>query len=96
MQANIVRVNQSFEIWKACQNHPQGDNPSFGSHFALEIKTESTATYYGTRNKLYDFLSKTDNFATCRDIVYILPHMSLRNNKLQKYISVVENALEIV
>jgi adenosylmethionine-8-amino-7-oxononanoate aminotransferase len=38
MQANIVRVNQ-FGIWKACQkSSASSDNPSFGSHFALEIK----------------------------------------------------------
>jgi adenosylmethionine-8-amino-7-oxononanoate aminotransferase len=62
MQANIVRVNHShLNLKSVSKSSASSDNPSFGSHFALEIKTESTATYYGTpRNKLYDFLSKTE------------------------------------
>jgi hypothetical protein len=89
MQANIVRVNHShLEFEKRVKNHPQVVTTSFGSHFALEIKTESTATYYGTlRNKLYDFFyRKRSNFATCRE--YCLYFTSLfTEQQLQKSIS---------
>jgi adenosylmethionine-8-amino-7-oxononanoate aminotransferase len=55
MQANIVRVNHSHWNLKSVSKIIRKCN-QFWSHFALEIKTESTATYYGTlRNKLYDF-----------------------------------------
>jgi adenosylmethionine-8-amino-7-oxononanoate aminotransferase len=95
MQA-IVRVNQ-FGIWKACQkSSASSDNPSFGSHFALEIKTESTATYYGTlRNKLYDFFYRKRILRPVGNIVYIYLLMSLRN-KVKKVYQVVEECLEIV
>ena len=69
-----------------------------GVIFALEIKTESAASYYGTlRNKLYDFF--IENGVILRpvgNIVYILPPYVITDEQLQKVYQVVENALEIV
>jgi adenosylmethionine-8-amino-7-oxononanoate aminotransferase len=98
MQANIVRVNHShLEFEKRVKNHPQVVTTSFGSHFALEIKTESTATYYGTlRNKLYDFFyRKRVILRPVGNIVYILPPC-LPNSSCKKVYQVVEEALDVV
>jgi adenosylmethionine-8-amino-7-oxononanoate aminotransferase len=69
-----------------------------GVIFALEIKTESSASYYGTlRNKLYDFF--IENGIILRpvgNIVYILPPYIITDEQLEKVYQVVENALEIV
>jgi adenosylmethionine-8-amino-7-oxononanoate aminotransferase len=69
-----------------------------GVIFALEIKTENQASYYGTlRNKLYDFF--IENGVILRpvgNIVYILPPYIIENEQLQKIYNVVENALDIV
>jgi adenosylmethionine-8-amino-7-oxononanoate aminotransferase len=69
-----------------------------GVIFALEIKTESSVSYYGTlRNKLYDFF--IENGVILRpvgNIVYILPPYIITDEQLQKVYQVVENALEIV
>ncbi|MFV8363819.1 adenosylmethionine--8-amino-7-oxononanoate transaminase [Flavobacterium sp. ZT3P35] len=100
MQANIVRVNHShLEFEKRVKNHPKVVTTRvLGVIFALEIKTESTATYYGTlRNKLYDFF--IENGVILRpvgNIVYILPPYVITEQQLQKVYQVVEEALEIV
>ena len=69
-----------------------------GVIFALEIKTESSASYYGSlRNKLYDFF--IENGVILRpvgNIVYILPPYIITDEQLQRIYQVVENALEIV
>jgi adenosylmethionine-8-amino-7-oxononanoate aminotransferase len=69
-----------------------------GIIFALEIKTESSASYYGTlRNRLYDFF--IENGIILRpvgNIVYILPPYVISDAQLQKVYEVVEKALEIV
>jgi adenosylmethionine-8-amino-7-oxononanoate aminotransferase len=63
----------------------------------LEIKTESTATYYGTlRNKLYDFFIENGVFLRpVGNIVYILP-LCHYGTTVAKVYQVVEEALEIV
>lgn len=100
MQANITRVNKShLDFQKRIKNHPKVTTTRvLGVIFALEIKTESSASYYGTlRNKLYDFF--IENGVILRpvgNIVYILPPYVISDKQLQKVYEVVENALEIV
>jgi len=100
MQTNIIRVNQSHLAFeKLIKNHPKvAKTRVLGVIFALEIKTESQASYYGTlRNKLYDFF--IENGVILRpvgNVVYILPPYIIENDQLQKIYDVVENALDIV
>jgi adenosylmethionine-8-amino-7-oxononanoate aminotransferase len=100
MQANISRVNQSHLAFKKrIENHPKVTTTRvLGVIFALEIATDSAASYYGTlRNKLYDFF--IENGVILRpvgNIVYILPPYVMTNKQLDKVYEVVEKALEIV
>ena len=100
MQANIIRVNKShLDFQERIKNQPKVTATRvLGVIFALEIKTESSASYYGTlRNKLYDFF--IENGVILRpvgNIVYILPPYIITDEQLQKVYQVVENALEIV
>ncbi|MNF51181.1 Adenosylmethionine-8-amino-7-oxononanoate aminotransferase [compost metagenome] len=100
MQANISRVNQKhLEFLERIKNHPKvSTSRVLGVIFALEIKTESSASYYGTlRNKLYDFF--IENGIILRpvgNIVYILPPYIITDEQLQKVYQVVEKALEVV
>ena len=100
MQTNIARVNQShLEFQKHIEKHPKVTTTRvLGVIFALEIKTENQASYYGTlRNKLYDFF--IENGIVLRpvgNIVYILPPYIITDSQLQKIYEVVESALEIV
>jgi adenosylmethionine-8-amino-7-oxononanoate aminotransferase len=100
MQANLSRINRShLEFEKHICAHPKVTTTRvLGVIFALEIKTESTASYYGTlRNKLYDFF--IENGVVLRpvgNIVYILPPYIITDEQLQKVYKVVENALEII
>lgn len=100
MQANISRVNQKhLEFLEHIKNHPKVSTARvLGVIFALEIKTESSASYYGTlRNKLYDFF--IENGIILRpvgNIVYILPPYIITDEQLHKVYQVVEKALEIV
>ena len=100
MQANIFRVNKSH---LAFQNRISSHSKVvttrvLGVIFAMEIKTESQASYYGTlRNKLYNFF--IENGVILRpvgNIVYILPPYVITDAQLQKVYEVVEKALEIV
>jgi len=100
MQTNIERVNQShLKFQKHIEKHPKVITTRvLGVIFALEIKTESQASYYGTlRNKLYDFF--IENGVILRpvgNIVYILPPYIIENDQLQKIYTVVEKAIEII
>jgi adenosylmethionine-8-amino-7-oxononanoate aminotransferase len=100
MQRNLVRINSShLDFQKRVENHPMVTATRvLGVIFALEIKTESSASYYGTlRNKLYDFF--IENGVILRpvgNIVYILPPYVITDAQLQKVYEVVEKALEIV
>jgi adenosylmethionine---8-amino-7-oxononanoate aminotransferase len=100
IQDNITQINKShLAFQKQIKNHPKIKTTRvLGVIFALEIKTETQATYYGTlRNKLYDFYIK--NGIVLRpvgNIVYILPPYIITNQQLQKVYEVVENSLEIV
>lgn len=100
MQANIERVNANHLTFeKRLQSHPKVVTTRvLGVIFALEIKTESAASYYGNlRNKLYNFF--IENGVILRpvgNIVYILPPYVITDEQLEKVYQVVENALEIV
>jgi adenosylmethionine---8-amino-7-oxononanoate aminotransferase len=100
MQQNLIRINKShLDFKKRVENHPVVTATRvLGVIFALEIKTETSASYYGTlRNKLYDFF--IENGVILRpvgNIVYILPPYVITETELQKVYEVVENALEIV
>ena len=100
MQANLVRVNaKHLAFEKRVQSHPKVITTRvLGVIFALEIKTESAASYYGNlRNKLYNFF--IENGVILRpvgNIVYILPPYVITDEQLEKVYQVVESALEIV
>ena len=69
-----------------------------GVIFALEIKTESQESYYGSmRNKLYNFF--IENGIILRpvgNIIYILPPYIITDIQLEKVYATVEKALEII
>ncbi|QBN19146.1 adenosylmethionine--8-amino-7-oxononanoate transaminase [Flavobacterium nackdongense] len=100
MQDNIARVNKRhLEFQKHIESHPKVTTTRvLGVIFALEIQTETAASYYGSlRNKLYDFF--IENGVVLRpvgNIVYILPPYVITDEQLQKVYQVVEKALEIV
>lgn len=100
MQAHLVRVNSNHLVFQdKIKQHPKVETTRvLGTIFALEIKTEGAASYYGTlRNKLYDFF--IENGVILRpvgNIVYILPPYIITDSQLQKTYQVVEEALEIV
>ena len=100
MQNNINRINKRhLDFQKHIKSHPKVTTTRvLGVIFALEIQTESAASYYGSlRSKLYDFF--IDNGIILRpigNIVYILPPYIITDEQLQKVYQVVEKALEIV
>ncbi len=100
MQDNIARINKRhLTFQKHIESNPKVTTTRvLGVIFALEIVTESSASYYGSlRNKLYDFF--IENGVILRpvgNIVYILPPYIMTDEQLQKVYEVVENALEIV
>ncbi|MBC7749689.1 MAG: adenosylmethionine--8-amino-7-oxononanoate transaminase [Methylotenera sp.] len=100
MQANIARVNQNhLNFQERIKKHPKVTATRvLGVIFALEIKTEGAASYYGSlRNKLYDFfIEKGVILRPVGNIVYILPPYIITDEQLDKIYQVVENALEIV
>jgi adenosylmethionine-8-amino-7-oxononanoate aminotransferase len=100
IQQNIQTVHQSHLAFETkIKNHPKVKTTRvLGVIFALEIKTETQESYYGTmRNKLYNFF--IENGVILRpvgNIVYILPPYIITENQLQKVYQTIENALEIV
>ena len=100
MQANLVRVNaKHLAFEKRVQSHPKVVTTRvLGVIFALEIKTESAASYYGNlRNKLYNFFIESGVILRpVGNIVYILPPYVITDEQLEKVYQVVESALEIV
>jgi adenosylmethionine-8-amino-7-oxononanoate aminotransferase len=97
MQANIIRVNKShLDFQKHIEHHPAVVTTRvLGVIFALEIKTESSESYYGSlRNKLYDFF--IENGIILRpigNIVYILPPYIITDAQLQKIYDVIAKSL---
>ncbi|SHG64838.1 adenosylmethionine-8-amino-7-oxononanoate aminotransferase [Flavobacterium micromati] len=100
MQDNLVRVNQKhLDFQKKVENHPRvATTRVLGVIFALEIKTETNESYYGTlRNKLYNFfIANGVILRPVGNIVYILPPYIITDEQLQKIYDVVEDALEKV
>ena len=100
MQDNLLRVNKShLAFQKKIANHPRVlTTRVLGVIFALEIKTESSESYYGTlRNKLYNFF--IENGVILRpvgNIVYILPPYIISEKQLDRIYQVIQNALESV
>lgn len=100
MQANIQRINESHLAFeKVIKSHPKVKTTRvLGVIFALEIKTNSEESYYGTlRNKLYDFFIESGVILRpVGNIVYVLPPYIITEVQLQKVYSTIEKALEIV
>ena len=100
MQHNISRVNQShLNFEQKIKSHPKVTTTRvLGVIFALEIRTETQESYYGTmRNKLYNFF--IENGLILRpvgNIVYILPPYIITEQQLEKVYETIEKALEIV
>lgn len=100
MQNNITRINtQHLAFAQKMKAHPRVKTTRvLGVIFALEIKTDSTESYYGTmRTKLYNFF--IENGVILRpvgNIVYILPPYVISNEQLERVYKVVEDAVEMV
>lgn len=100
MQQNLERINQShLQFQKKIENHPKVKTTRvLGVIIAIELKTESQESYYGTlRNKLYDFF--IENGVILRpigNIIYILPPYIITNNQLNKVYETVEKSFNII
>ena len=100
IQNNIKQINHShLQFQKKINNHPKVKTTRvLGVIFALEIKVQTTESYYGNlRNKLYNFF--IENGILLRpvgNIIYILPPYVITNKQLQKVYETIEKALEIV
>ena len=100
IQDAIVTINQQhLDFQNKIKNHSKIKTTRvLGVIFALEVKTETEESYYGTmRNKLYNFF--IENGIILRpvgNIIYILPPYIISQNQLQKVYQTIENALEIV
>ena len=100
IQQRIARVNESHLVFQnKIKNHQKVKATRvLGVIFALEIKTETQESYYGTmRNKLYNFF--IENGVILRpvgNIIYILPPYIISQNQLEKVYATIEKALEIV
>lgn len=98
MQQNIARINKSHqEFAQKMKSHPRvAAVRTLGVIFALEIKTESSESYYGNlRNRLYDFF--VQNGIIMRpvgNVVYILPPYIISTSQLQKIYETIEAALK--
>ena len=100
MQENIQRINNSHLAFEArIKSHKKVKTTRvLGVIFALEIKTNSAESYYGTmRNKLYNFF--IENGIILRpvgNIIYILPPYIITNQQLEMVYKTIENAVEMV
>lgn len=100
MQANLKRINQQhLAFQERIKNHPKAVTTRvLGVIFALEIKSNSAESYYGTmRTKLYNFfIDKGVILRPVGNIVYILPPYIMTDDQLQKVYTIIEEAIEIV
>jgi len=100
MQNNILHIHQKHLAFQAkMQQHPKVKTTRvLGVIFALEIKTETQESYYGTmRNKLYTFF--IDNGLLLRPIantIYILPPYIISGEQLEKVYTIVEKAVDMI
>ncbi|KIA98290.1 adenosylmethionine-8-amino-7-oxononanoate aminotransferase [Flavobacterium sp. KMS] len=100
MQANIARINKShLHFQDKIKNHSKVITIRvLGVIFALEIKSDSEESYYGSmRTKLYNFfIDKGVVLRPVGNIVYILPPYIISDEQLEKVYSIIEEALEMV
>ncbi|MBF7093348.1 adenosylmethionine--8-amino-7-oxononanoate transaminase [Flavobacterium sp. ALJ2] len=100
MQGNIERVNKRhLNFQNKIKNHPRVVTTRvLGVIFALEIKSDSEESYYGSmRNKLYNFfIDKGVILRPVGNIVYILPPYIISDEQLEKVYSIIEQAIEMV
>lgn len=100
IQTAIAAINAKHLIFQnKITQHPKVKTTRvLGVIFALEVKTETTASYYGNlRNKLYHFF--IDNGVILRpvgNIIYVLPPYVIADSQLEKIYHTIEQALEIV
>ncbi len=100
MQENLKRVHANHLVFEAkMKQHPKVKTTRvLGVILAIEIKTDSQESYYGSmRNLLYDFF--IENGVILRpvgNIVYVLPPYVMTDEQLNKVYQVIEKALEIV
>ena len=100
MQENLIRINKHhLDFESKIKNHPRVETTRvLGVIFALEIKSDTKESYYGTlRNKLYNYF--IENGVVLRpvgNIVYILPPHIITDTQLQKVYQTIEAALEKV
>ena len=99
-QNNITRINQShLDFEQKIKSHPKVKTTRvLGVIFALEIKTETQESYYGTmRNKLYNFFIQNGIILRpVGNIVYILPPYVISEEQLKKIYRIVEQAVEMI
>jgi adenosylmethionine-8-amino-7-oxononanoate aminotransferase len=99
MQNNIARINAKHIAFETkIKTHPKVKTTRvLGVIFALEIKTATNESYYGSlRNKLYDFF--IENGVVLRpvgNIVYILPSYIISDIQLEKVYEIVAKAIEM-
>lgn len=100
MQNNIERVNKShLNFQNKIKNHSKVITTRvLGVIFALEIKSDSEESYYGSmRTKLYNFfIDKGVILRPVGNIVYILPPYIINDEQLEKVYSIIEEAIEMV
>ena len=100
MQENLKRIHANHLVFEAkIKQHPKVKTTRvLGVILAIEIKTDSQESYYGSmRNLLYDFF--IENGVILRpvgNIVYVLPPYVMNDEQLNKVYQVIEKALEIV
>jgi adenosylmethionine-8-amino-7-oxononanoate aminotransferase len=100
MQDNIKRINESHLVFqKKIENHHKVITArTLGVIFAVEIKSDTTESYYGSmRTKLYNFfIEKGVVLRPVGNIVYILPPYVMTEEQLQKVYATIEEAIEMV
>jgi adenosylmethionine---8-amino-7-oxononanoate aminotransferase len=100
MQQGIQNINKQHLLFQnRIKSHAKVKATRvLGVIFALEIKTESEASYYGNlRNKLYAFfIEKGVVLRPVGNIIYILPPYVISTQQLEKVYQTIEEALEIV
>ncbi|WP_162126618.1 adenosylmethionine--8-amino-7-oxononanoate transaminase [Flavobacterium phycosphaerae] len=100
MQNNIARIhNQHLAFATKIKTHPKVKTTRvLGVIFALEIKTETNESYYGSmRNKLYNFfIEQGVILRPVGNIVYILPPYVMTDKQLEKVYAIVEKAIDMV
>ncbi|KAF2514536.1 adenosylmethionine--8-amino-7-oxononanoate transaminase [Flavobacterium foetidum] len=100
MQENITRIHKSHLLFQEkIEKHPKVITArTLGVIFAVEIKSDSEETYYGSmRTKLYNFF--IENGVVLRpvgNIVYILPPYIMTDKQLEKVYKTIEEAIEMV